>query len=72
MKLNILIGIKHFIQIIMMTNLTIHTILVPLKTAVLHLTKFLTKYHGVIYKRKKLKNFNEKEKNERKGQKHCH
>ena len=60
MKLNILIGMKHFIQIIMLTNLAIHTILVPLQTAVLHLRKFLTKYHRVIYKRQKIEKFQRK------------
>ena len=63
--LNVLIGMKHFMQIIM-TSLAIHTIVVSLQTAVPHLTKFLTKSHRVIYKRKS-KNFNEKE-----GQKYCH
>ena len=54
-----------------MTNL--HAIVVPLQTAVPHLTKFLTKSHRVIYKRKKkTKNFNEKEGNKREGQKYCH
>ena len=60
-KLNVLIGMKHFIQMIMMINLAIHTIVVPLQTAVPHLTKFLTKSHRVIYKRKKIGKFQRKE-----------
>ena len=67
MKLDILIGIKHFIQIIKMTNLAIHTKIVPFQISLLHLVKFLTKSHGVIYK--KSKNFSEKEGNERKDKK---
>ena len=61
MKLNVLIGMKHFIQMIMMTNLAIHTIVVPLQTAVAHMSKFLTKSHRVYTTEKKSKNFNEKE-----------
>ena len=57
---------------IMMMNLAIHTTVVPLQTAVPHLTKFLTKSHRVIYKRKKSKSFNEKEENAEEGQKYCH
>ena len=59
MKLNryVLIGMEHFIQMIMMTNLAIHTIVVPLQTGVPNLTKFLTKSYRVIYKRKKIENF---------------
>ena len=40
MKLTVLIGMKHLIQMVLMTNLAIHTIVVPLPTAVPHLTKF--------------------------------
>ena len=47
MKLNVLIGMKHFTQMIMVMNLTIHTTAVPLQTAVPHLTKFLTKSYWV-------------------------
>ena len=57
MKLNVLIGMKHFIEMIMMMNLAIHTIVVPLQTAVPRLTKFLTKSHREIYKRKKIEKF---------------
>ena len=57
MKLNVLIGIKHFMQMIMMMNLATHTIVVPLQTVVLHLKKFLTKSHRLIYKRKKIERF---------------
>ena len=63
MELNVLIGMKQFTQMIMMMNLAIHTTVVPLQTAVPHLTKFLTKSHLVICKRKKI------EKPERKGRK---
>ena len=63
---------KHFIPTIMMTNLAIHTIVVPLQTVVPHLTKFMTKSHRIIYKRKKSKNFHEKEENERERQKYCY
>ena len=63
MKLNVLKGMKHFTQMIMMMNLTIHTTVVPFQTAVPHLTKFLTKFHRVICKRKK------SEKSQRKGRK---
>ena len=71
-KLNVLIVMKHFEQMIMMMNLTIHTVVVPIQTAVLHLTKFVTKPYRVISKRKKSKNFNENEGNEKEGQKYCH
>ena len=33
MKLNVLVGMKHFIQITMMTNLAIHAIVVPLPSS---------------------------------------
>ena len=47
---------------ILKTSFAIHPIVTPLQTAVPHLTKFLTKSHLVIYKRKKKsKSFNEKE-----------
>ena len=60
MKLNVLIGMKHFIQITMMMNFAIQTIVVPLRTAASHLKKFLTKSHRVTYKRKKIKKFQQK------------
>ena len=50
---------KHFIHITMMTNLANHAIVVPLPS-------------GNMQKKKKSKNFNEKEGNEREGQKYCH
>ena len=56
MKLNVLIGMKHFILMIMMTDLAIHTIVVPLQTAVSHLTEI----HQVIYKRNKIEKFQQK------------
>ena len=60
---------KHFVQMILKTSFAIHPIVTPLQTAVPHLTKFLTKSHLVIYKRKKKsKSFNEKEGNEKEGQ----
>ena len=43
MKFSVLIGVKHFIHMIMMTNLAIHTIVASLQTAVSHLTKVPTK-----------------------------
>ena len=52
-RLDIPIAMKHFIQMIMMTNLAIHTIVVPLQRASPHLMKFLTKSHGVIYRKSK-------------------
>ena len=63
MKLNVLIGMKHFTQMIMMMNLAFHTTVVPLQMAVPHLMKFLTKSHQVICERKKI------EGNEKEGQK---
>ena len=63
MKLNVLIGMKHFTQMIMMMNLAIQTTVVPLQTAVHYLTKCLTKSHPVICKRNKI------EKSQRKGRK---
>ena len=51
---------KHFIPTIMMTNLAIHTIVVPLQTVVPHLTKFMAKSHRIIYKRKKIEKFQRK------------
>ena len=45
---------------IMLTNLAIHTMLVPLQTAVPHLTKFLMKSCRVIYKRRKIEKFQRK------------
>ena len=56
MKLNVPIGMKHFIQMIMMMNLAIHTIVVPLKAAVPHLTKS----HRVMYKRIKIEKYPQK------------
>ena len=53
MKLNVLICMKHFIQMIIMMNLVIHAILVSLQAVVPYPTKFLTKSHWIIYKRKK-------------------
>ena len=64
MKIDIVKDMKHFIQMIIMTNLVINTIVVPLQTAVPRLMEFLTKFHRVIYK-KKLEYFNEKEGNKR-------
>ena len=61
---------KHFIQMVMLTNLAIHRIVVPLQTAIPHLTKVLKKSHRVTYK-KKSKNLNEKEGNKRKRQEYC-
>ena len=55
-KLNVLIGMKHFMHMIMMANLDIHTIVAPLQTETAHLTEFLMKYHLVIEKRKNRKN----------------
>ena len=52
-RLDIPIGMKHFIRMIMMTNLAIHMIVVPLQTASPHLMKFLTKSHRVIYRKSK-------------------
>ena len=52
-EINVLIGMKHFTQMIMMMNPSIHATVVPPQTAVSHLTKFLTKSHRVICKRKK-------------------
>ena len=37
---------------IMITNPAIHKIVVPFQTEVPHLTRFLTKSHRVIYRRK--------------------
>ena len=55
-KLNVPIGMKHFIQMVMMMNLAIHTIVVPLKAAVPHLTKS----HRVMYKRIKIEKYPQK------------
>ena len=66
MKLDVLIGMKHFIQMIMMTNLAILKTVVPLQTAVPYLTKFLAKSRLVIYKRKKTEKFQRKRR-KRKG-----
>ena len=44
----------------MVTNLAINAIVVPFQTAVPHLTKYLTKSHLVIYKRKKIEKFQRK------------
>ena len=60
MKLNVLIGMEHFKLMTMMTILAIHTIVVPLQTAVLHLMKFLTKSRRVIYKTIKFESFKRK------------
>ena len=43
-----------------MTNLAIHTIIVPRQTAVLRLTKFLMKSLRVMYKRKRIDKFQRK------------
>ena len=43
-----------------MTNLAIHTIIVPCQTAVLRLTKFLMKSLRVMYKRKRIDKFQRK------------
>ena len=48
MRLNVAIGMKHFIEMIMMTNLAIRTIVVPFKTAVPHRTKSQTKSRYII------------------------
>ena len=69
MKLNVLIGMEHFKLMIMMTILTIHTIVVPLQTAVLHLMKFLTKSHRVIYKTRKFESFKRKRRKRKDGKK---
>ena len=45
---------KHFIQMVMLTNLAIDRIAVPLQTAIPHLTKVLKKSHRVTYKKKKI------------------
>ena len=69
MKLNVLIGMEHFKLMIMMTILAIHTIVVPLQTAVLHLMKFLTKSHRVIYKTRKFESFKRKRRKRKDGKK---
>ena len=43
MNLNVLISMKHFIEMIMMTNLVIHAIVVPLQTAAPHLKRNIRK-----------------------------
>ena len=48
MKFSVLIGVKHFLHMIMMTNLAIHTIVASLQTAVSHLTKVPTKSKSKI------------------------
>ena len=48
MKLNILIGMKHFVQMKMVANLAIHIILVHRHKAVHLLTKILAKSPRVI------------------------
>ena len=60
MKLNVLIGMKHSIEMVMMTNLAIHAMVVPLEKAVSHLRKFLAKSYRVIFTRKKIGNFQRK------------
>ena len=62
MRLNVPIGMKYFIEMIMMTNLAIRTIVVPFKTAVPHRTKSQTKSHWVTYKRKKIQREGRKQK----------
>ena len=52
----------NFIQMIMITNLAIHAIVLPLQTAVPCLRKFLTKFHRVIHKRKKSRKISTKRK----------
>ena len=69
MKLNVLIGMEHFKLMIMMTILAIHTIVVPLPTAVLHLMKFLTKSRRVIYKTRKFESFKRKRRKRKDGKK---
>ena len=69
MKLNVLIGMEHFKLMIMMTILAINTIVVPLQTAVLHLMKFLTKSHRVIYKTRKFESFKRKRRKRKDGKK---
>ena len=68
MKLNVVIGMKHFIQMIMMTNPAIRTIVVPLQTAVSHLTEI----HQVIYKRNKIEKFQQKGRKRKGRQRYCH
>ena len=58
MKLNVVIGMKHFIQLIMVTNFAIHKIVVPLP----HLKKFLTKSHRIIHGKKKIRKISTKTK----------
>ena len=72
MRLNVTIGMKHFIEMIMMTNLAIRTIVVPFKTALPHRTKSETKSRHIIGLYTKEKKFNEKVGNKRKGQKYSH
>ena len=60
---------EHFKLMIMMTILAIHTIVVPLQTAVLHLMKFLTKSHRVIYKTRKFESFKRKRRKGKDGKK---
>ena len=68
MKLNVLIGMKHFILMIMMTDLAIHTIVVPLQTVVSHLTEI----HQVIYKRNKIEKFQQKGRKRKGRQRYCY
>ena len=58
MKLNVLIGMKHFVQIKMITSLVIHKISVHCQKAVPLLTKLLTKSPRVIKNRKRIKRDN--------------
>ena len=62
MRLNVPIGMKYFIEMIMMTNLAIRTIVVPFKTAVPRRTRSQTKSHWVTYKRKKIQREGRKQK----------
>ena len=71
MKLNVLIGMKDFVQMKMITNLAIHKISVHRREAVPLLTKLMMKSPRVIKNRKRIENFNEKEGNEREGQTYC-
>ena len=66
MKFSVLIGVKHFIHMIMMTNLALHTIVASLQTAVPHLTKVPTKSNRLSIQKKKIENFQQL-KRKRKG-----
>ena len=55
MKVNILTVMKHFIQMMIIANLVVYTIVVSHQTALPpRVTKFLAKSQRVIYKRKRI------------------